>query len=138
MSIVPHSEGQSRIFIRCPASPEMRQMSRNFRKLHYYFFSLPIILHVCLVMQRSDELPIKLGPYFARRQTPSIFHARQPPSTTVYLFAARRQHQHCYTATVRDVPWVVDSDWIIASVLRICRRRENASLTTIEGETLLG
>ena len=42
------------------------------------------------------------------------------------------------TATVSDVPWVVDSDWIIASVLRICRRRENASLTTIVGETLLG
>ena len=35
-------------------------------------------------------------------------------ATTVYFFnAARRQH----TAIVSDVPWVVDSDWIIASVL---------------------
>ena len=25
-------------------------------------------------MQPSDELPIKLGPYFSRRQTPSIYH----------------------------------------------------------------
>ena len=59
---------------------------------------LPIILHFCLVTQQSDELPIKLGPYFARRQTASIFHARQPSSTLLPLL-------------VSDVPWVVDSDW---------------------------
>ena len=38
VSTVPHSAGESRIFIRCPASREMRQMSRIFRKWYYYFF----------------------------------------------------------------------------------------------------
>ena len=38
VSTVPHSVGQSRIFIRCPASREIRQMSRIFRKWYYYFF----------------------------------------------------------------------------------------------------
>ena len=38
MSTVPHPEGQSRIFIRCPAVPRNQQMSRIFRKWYYYFF----------------------------------------------------------------------------------------------------
>ena len=38
MSTVPHSEGQSRVFIRCPAVPRNQQMSRIFRKWYYYFF----------------------------------------------------------------------------------------------------
>ena len=37
MSPVPHSAGQSRIFVRCPASRKMRRMSRIFRKLYYFF-----------------------------------------------------------------------------------------------------
>ena len=90
------------MFIRCPASREMRQMSRIFRKLHY-FFSLPIILHFCLVTQQSDALPIKFGLYFARRQTPSIFHAWQPSSTTVYFSTPTAGSIN--TATVSDVPW---------------------------------
>ena len=136
MSRVPRNETA-----RCPA----------FLDNCIIIFSLPIILHFCLVTQQSDELPVKLGPYFARRQTPSIFHAWQPPSCNDCLFFnARRQH----TATVSDVPWVVDSDWIIASVLcfpyyrvsdqmakpplKTWRRGENASLTTIGGAILLG
>ena len=35
-------------------------MSRIFRKW-YFFFPLPIILHVCLATQQSDELRIKIG-----------------------------------------------------------------------------
>ena len=119
MSTVPHSEGQSRIFIRCPASREMRQMSRIFRKLHYYFF-VGDYFTFCLVTQQRDELPIKLGPYFARRQTPSIFHARQPSSLFILLTPPVGSIN---TATVSDVSWVVDSDWIIASILRIIRAR---------------
>ena len=86
--------------------PHFHQMSRvprnetdvpHLKKIALLFFSLQIILHFCLVTQQSDKLPIKLGPYVARRQTPSIFHVRQPSSTTVYFFnAAHRQHQHCY------------------------------------------
>ena len=70
MSTVPHSEGQSRIFIRCPAVPRNQQMSRIFRKWYYYFFRcrLDPILHVCLATQQSDELRIKIGSEFARRQ----------------------------------------------------------------------
>ena len=76
------------------------------------FFSLPIILHVCLAMQQSDELRIKIGSKFARRQATdykytdciidqcerSITRAAAAP-TTVYFFNAatpRQQHQHCY------------------------------------------
>ena len=63
VSTVPHSEGQSRIFIRCPAVPRNQQMSRIFRKWYYYFFRcrLDPILHVCLATQQSDELRIKIG-----------------------------------------------------------------------------
>ena len=56
MSTVPHSAGQSRIFIRCPA----------FFENGIVFFSLPIMLHFCLAMQQSDELRIKIGSKFAR------------------------------------------------------------------------
>ena len=53
--------------------PHFHQMSRgpaksadvpHFSKMVLLFFSLPIILHVCLATQQSDELRIK----FARRQ----------------------------------------------------------------------
>ena len=113
-------------------------MSRIFRKLHYYFFLCRLFYIVTLWCNKVTKIPIKLGPYFARRQTLSIFHARQPSSTTVYFFnAARRQHQHCYRywcagSWVVDSgwisywcagSWVVDSGWIIASVLWIiCAR----------------
>ena len=133
-------------------------MSRIFRKLHYYFFRCRYYFTFLPCKQQSDELPIKLGPYFARRQTPSKLHARS-------------RHQRLLpadcinTAIVSDVSWVVDCDLIIASVLRIIcrrcfpyyspdallsgyemakpplkkwRRRENASLPTIGGEILLG
>ena len=65
MSTVPHSEGQSRIFIRCPAKSADVP---HFSKMVLLFFSLPIILHVCLATQQSDELRIKIGSKFARRQ----------------------------------------------------------------------
>ena len=119
MSTVPHSEGQSRIFIRCPAVPLNQQMSRIFRKWYYYFFHCRLyrILHVCLATQQSDELRIKVGSEFARRQAtdykytvglfprsvrqmPSILHARQPSPTTVYFFNAAMPASSVNTATV--------------------------------------
>ena len=88
-------------------------------------FSLPVILHFCRGTQQSDKLPIKLDSYFAHRQTQSIFHVRQLSPMTVY-FLRRRQHQHCYQCCYRTCTTchgVVDSDWIIASVLLIiCAR----------------
>ena len=46
------------------------------------FFSLPIILHFCLATQQSDELRIKIGSKFARRQTTDLYsstcHERTP------------------------------------------------------------
>ena len=60
--------------------PHFHQMSRgptksadvpHFSKLVLLFFPLPIndsILHVCLATQQSDELRIKIGSEFARRQ----------------------------------------------------------------------
>ena len=69
MSTVPHPEGQSRIFIRCPAVPRNQQMSRIFRKWYYYFFRCRLFyIYVCLATQQSDELRIKIGSKFARRQ----------------------------------------------------------------------
>ena len=50
--------------------PHFHQMSRgaaksadvpHFSKIVLLFFSLPIILHVCLATQQSDELRIKIG-----------------------------------------------------------------------------
>ena len=97
MSTVLHSAGQSRIFIRCPASREMRQMSRIFRKWYYYFLSLPIMLHFCLATQQSDELRIKIGSKFAHqqtsyrsvRQTPSISHAADANNLFIFLTRPR-------------------------------------------------
>ena len=68
-------EGQSRIFIKCPAVPRNQQMSRIFRKWYYYFVRcrLDPILHVCLATQQSDELRIKIG----KDLTPSFL---SPPS----------------------------------------------------------
>ena len=104
--------------------PHFHQMSRvpqNETDVPHFF---KMVLFFCvadyftLLPWNATKRRIKLGSYFARRQTPSIFHAWQPSPVTVYFFT-RRQHQHCY----RDVPWVVDSYWIIASVLRItCAR----------------
>ena len=73
VSTVPHSEGQSRIFIRCPAVPRNQQMSRIFRKWYYYLFRcrLDPILHVCLATQQSDELRIKIGKDRFRIRTPT-------------------------------------------------------------------
>ena len=115
-------EGQSRIFIRCPAVPQNQQMSRIFRKWYYYFFRcrLDPILHVCLATQQSDELRIKIGKdrfrirtptgpliintlkayYRSVRQMPSILHARQPSPTTVYFFNAATPASSVNTATV--------------------------------------
>ena len=69
------------IHVNRPASggtvPHFHQMSRgpaksadvpHFSKMVLLFFSLPIILHVCLATQQSDELRIKIGSKFARRQ----------------------------------------------------------------------
>ena len=69
------------IHVNRPASggtvPHFDQMSRgpaksadvpHFSKMVLLFFSLPIILHVCLATQQSDELRIKIGSKFARRQ----------------------------------------------------------------------
>ena len=71
----------SDIHVNRPASggtvPHFHQMSRgpaksadvpHFSKMVLLFFSLPIILHVCLATQQSDELRIKIGSKFARRQ----------------------------------------------------------------------
>ena len=99
MSTVPHLAGQSRIFTRCPASQmsrEMRQMSRIFLNGGYYF------------------LRCRLFYMFALERNKVTNKARY-----MFIFLRRRLHQHCY----RDVPWVVDSHWIITSVLRItCAR----------------
>ena len=69
------------IHVNRPASggtvPHFHQMSRgpaksadvpHFSKMVLLLFSLPIILHVCLATQQSDELRIKIGSKFARRQ----------------------------------------------------------------------
>ena len=97
--------------------PHLHQMSRGPAKsadvLHFWkivllFFSLLIILHVCLATQQSDELRIKIGSKFARqqayyrsvRQMPSILHARQPSPTTVYFFNAATPASSVNTATV--------------------------------------
>ena len=69
------------IHVNRPASggtvPHFHQMSRgpaksadvpHFSKMVLLFLSLPIILHVCLATQQSDELRIKIGSKFARRQ----------------------------------------------------------------------
>ena len=54
--------------------PHFHQMSREISRCSAFFengiifFPLPIILHVCLTTQQSDELRIKIGSKFARRQ----------------------------------------------------------------------
>ena len=89
---------------------------QHFFKMVLLLFSLPIILHFCLGKQQSDELPIKVGPYFARQQTPSVpYFMHSSRHQCLFVYAAGS----ITTAAVYHVPWVVDSDWIIASVLRI-------------------
>ena len=69
MSTVPHPEGQSRIFIRCPAVPRNQQMSRIFRKWYYFFFRCRLFyMFASQRNKKSDELRIKIGSKFARRQ----------------------------------------------------------------------
>ena len=92
--------------------PHFHQMSRgpaksadvpHFSKMVLLFFSLPIILHVCLATQQSDELRIKIGKdrfKIRHRQMPSIVHARQPSPTTVYFFNAATPASSVNTATV--------------------------------------
>ena len=84
----------------------------HFSKMVLLCFSLPIILHVCLTTQQSDELRIKIGSKFARRQAtdtlyyrsvrqmPSVLHARQSSPTTVYFFNAAMPASSVNTATV--------------------------------------
>ena len=117
MSTVPHSEGQSRIFIRCPTVPRNQQMSRIFRKWYYYFFRCG--LFYMFASQRNkvtnfEYRSVKIGSKFARRQAtdintlyyrsvrqmPSILHARQPSPTTVYFFNAATPASSFNTATV--------------------------------------
>ena len=110
---VPH-------FHQMPRGPAKSADVPHFSKMVLFFFSLPIILHVCLATQQSDELRIKIGSKFARRQAtdykytvsirsvrqmPSILHARQPSPTTVYFFQrchARQPRQHCYRSIHRS------------------------------------
>ena len=95
--------------------PHFHQMSRgpaksadvpHFSKMVLLFFSLPIILNVCLATQQSDELRIKIGKDRFKirtptvRQMPSILHARQPSPTTVYFFNAATPASSINTATV--------------------------------------
>ena len=91
----------------------------HFSKMLLFFFSLPIILHVCVATQQSDELRIKIGKdrsvqnshadrpliintlyYRSVRQMPSLLHARQPSPTTVYFFNAATPASSINTATV--------------------------------------
>ena len=58
---VPHFHQKSR-------GPAKSADVPHFSKMVLFFFSLPIILHVCLATQQSDELRIKIGSKFARRQ----------------------------------------------------------------------
>ena len=60
--------------------PHFHQMSRgpaksadvpHFSKMVLLFFSLPIILHVCLATQQSDELRIKIGKDRFKIRTPT-------------------------------------------------------------------
>ena len=60
--------------------PHFHQMSRgpaksadvpHFSKMILLFFSLPIILHVCLATQHSDELRIKIGKDRFKIRTPT-------------------------------------------------------------------
>ena len=53
--LTEQSVGQSRIFIRCPAYREMRQMSRIFRKWYYYFCRC----RLCYIFasQRNKNVP---------------------------------------------------------------------------------
>ena len=114
MSTVPHLAGQSRIFTRCPASRKMRQMSRIFSKWYYF---LRCRLFYIVALERNKET--NKARFILRTPTDAVYISRVAAITSDCLFFTRRQHQHCY----RDVPWVVDSHWIIASVLRItCAR----------------
>ena len=89
------------IHVNRPASggtvPHFHQMSRgpaksadvpHFSKMVLLFFSLPIILHVCLATQQSDELRIKIGSKFAR--------------STSAATPATRQQRHCYHSIHRS------------------------------------
>ena len=60
--------------------PHFHQMSRgpaksadvpHFSNMVLLFFSLPIILHVCLATQQSDELRIKIGKDRFKIRTPT-------------------------------------------------------------------
>ena len=54
-------------------------------------FSLPIILHVCLETQQSDELRIKIGSKFARRQDTdykytAVYYTRGSRRQRLFIF----------------------------------------------------
>ena len=104
-----------------PHFHQMSRVPRNETDVPHFF---KWWLLFCCVADYFTFLPwnatkwrIKLGSYFARRQTPSIFHAWQQSPVTVY----------CVTPPAASTPlpwhvlgpWVMDSHWIIASVLRI-------------------
>ena len=109
---MPHLAGQSRIFTSCHASREMRQICPAFfLNGGYYLFALPIILHFCLGTQQSENK----ARFILRTPTDAVFHAWQPSPVTVYFVTPPAASTLLY----RDVPLVMDSHWIIASVLRV-------------------
>ena len=90
------------IHVNRPASggtvPHFHQMSRgpaksadvpHFSKMVLLFFSLPIILHVCLATQQSDELRIKIGSKFARRQATDYKYTVLQISATDVIYITR-------------------------------------------------
>ena len=104
----------------------MRQMSRIFRKLHYYIFFIADYF-TFLPCNATKWRNSNKARSILRTPTDAVYISRAAAVINDCLFfnAARRQHQHCMLplAVVGDVSWVVDSDWIIASVLRvICTR----------------
>ena len=81
---VPHFHQMSR---------EIRQMSR-FLENGILFFPLPIILHFCLAMQQSDELRIKIGSKFARRQSTDLYtHCIIDQCDRRHLYFTRGSHR---------------------------------------------
>ncbi len=72
--------------------PHFHQMSRvpwnerdvpHFKKWYYFFLS--IADYFTFLPGNATKWRIKLGSYFARRQTASIFHAWQPSPVTAYF-----------------------------------------------------
>ena len=96
--------------------PHFHQMSRgpaksadvpHFSKMVLFFFSLPIILHVCLATQQSDKLRIIIrSVQNSHPDRPLIINTlyyrsvRQPSPTTVYFFNAATPASSVNTATV--------------------------------------